>query len=200
MGNAICPKPYLWQKIHQRLVDAARQCSSDSLPPTPLILAGWAFTNDREKQLRWRETVAWAEIHGCLDLVIGLPLDSMHVVDAVSDYEIGPGGGPMYLPWNFDPKAKITVAEKQVAITKLQTNWPEIAGSVGNCTKPLRLTGAKGRRLLVGVNSEISPPWGSWTELDRSEGRRHFTRLRAAVNATISPLAVDHIDFVARPR
>ena len=120
----------------------------------------------------------------------------MYVVEDIFDYEIGPGGGPMYLPWNFDPKGKVNDRDKQVAIDKLRANWPETAGSIGALTEPLRFTGAKSRRLLVGVNSDVPPPWGSWTKLEASVQRRHFTRFRASVNATIAPLAVDHVEFV----
>jgi hypothetical protein len=163
-----------------------------------MILAGWAFSNDRQKQLRWQETIEWAKRHGCAELVTSLPLDSMHVVGALSDYEIGPGGGPMYLQWSFDSKAKVGIQEKQAAIEKLGANWTEVAGSLSAFTEPMRFTGAKGRRLLVSVNCDFSPPWGSWTKLEDAERRRHFTRFRADVNAAIAPLVVDHIDFIPR--
>jgi hypothetical protein len=60
-------------------------------PPIPLILAGWAFSNDFEKQQRWQETIVWAESHCCLELVRDLPLNSMYVVEKISDEENASG-------------------------------------------------------------------------------------------------------------
>lgn len=87
MGHVICPKPPLWQKIHQRLIETMHDSAASSPPPTPLILAGWAFSNDVEKQQRWQETIAWAESHGCSELVRDLPPSSMYVVEKISDEE-----------------------------------------------------------------------------------------------------------------
>lgn len=84
-------------------------------------------------------------------------------------------------------------------IEHLRANWDEVAGhELGRVTSPLRFEGAKRRRLVVLASSDASPPWGNWYSLARDERRRLFTRFRAAVNATITPHAVDHIDFVQR--
>ena len=47
-------------------------------PPVPLILAGWAYSNDVEKRSRWQETLAWADHHGLGTLLsdIGDELDA----------------------------------------------------------------------------------------------------------------------------
>ena len=64
--NRICPKPIPWNDIFQLLARHAKAipCMPES-PPKPLILAGWAYSDDSEKALRWAETVAWANANGC---------------------------------------------------------------------------------------------------------------------------------------
>ena len=39
-----------------------------------------------------------------------------------------------------------------------------------------------------------STPWGTWTAFASKDAKRSFTRLRASLNAAISPVEVDHID------
>jgi hypothetical protein len=80
--------PPLWQKIHRRLIESMRDSIASPPPPIPLILAGWVFSNDLEKQQRWQETIAWAESHGCSEHVRDLPPSSMYVVEKISDQEI----------------------------------------------------------------------------------------------------------------
>jgi hypothetical protein len=68
--SRVCPKPILWSMIFQEL---SRHASSNAcvpeLPPKPLILAGWTYSNDFEKAQRWEETVSWANSNGCAKLV-----------------------------------------------------------------------------------------------------------------------------------
>ena len=69
----ICPMPIKWDEIHLRLMDYAGTHTCDpSSPPKPLILAGWNFSNDLEKKIRWKETQHWAEKNGCAYLVDGI--------------------------------------------------------------------------------------------------------------------------------
>ncbi len=197
-GTVVCPLPSTWAEIHRRLKQAAGANPNIPSPPAPLILAGWAYSNDTQKRDRWQQTVAWANRYGLQALVADLPHNSMYAVfGELTDYQIGPLGGPMYLEWNHDPKPRIEVAERAEAVEVLRSNWVAVVGDdLGSITSPVSLTGAKGRRLLVAVNSERKPPWGSWTTLAPDERRRFFTAFRAAVNRAISPLEVDHIDFV----
>ena len=44
-----------------------------------------------------------------------------------------------------------------------------------------------------------STPWGTWTASASKDAKRSFTRLRASINAAISPVEVDHIDFIKDP-
>lgn len=193
--TAVCPQPKLWAELHSRLREAAAENGLPP-PPQPLLLNGWVFSNDIEKRNRWEETLAWAQRYGLSALLGGLAEESMYVVDQLSDYDIGPLGGPMHLPWNYDPKPKTDGQTRIAALEFLQANWKEIVGAeLAAITSPFRLTGLKGRRLVVLVKTEDSPPWGSWTAIARDERRGAFTAFRSAVNRSIAPLEVDHIDF-----
>lgn len=192
----ICPLPVIWDAIYRRLLEASRTGDgSNPPPPVPLILAGWAFTNDTEKQERWKATVTWADRHGFQGLIGALSAESMYRVEIATKYAVGPMGGPMYLPWTFDPKPALSSAERQQVLRLLEGHWSDVAGSVASATRPLRLTGRKGRRLLVAARPDAIPLWGTWTTLAKNGRRRHFTRLRASINAVIAPHRIDHVDF-----
>ncbi|HEX4078635.1 MAG TPA: hypothetical protein VHX61_07160 [Rhizomicrobium sp.] len=195
----VCPQSGYWAALHQRLTKAADGNSNIPSPPVPLILAGWAYTNDLEKQSRWRETLIWAERYGLSEMLQDIPDEQMYSVRKLSSYAIGPLGGPMYLAWNSDPRPEVGRAERAAAIHVLKSEWSTIAGvALADITKPLRMTGRKGRRLVVAASSSFAPPWGSWTGLSREEKkRRSFATLLAAVNRAIAPLEIDHIDFIA---
>jgi hypothetical protein len=195
---AVCPMPMLWMEIHQRLKNAAMNLKPPlDPPPIPLVLAGWNYSNDVQKQERWSETLAWAELHGLARIIGDLPDSAMYWVESPSTYEVGPLGGPMYLQWRFEPARRVTNEEARAAIEKLNEEWETVAGgTLSMITCPLRLSGSKKRRLVVYADCGGSPPWGTWSSMAYGEQRRSFTRLRSAVNAAIAPLTVDHIDFV----
>jgi hypothetical protein len=66
----ICPLPPVWNSIYQNLCKFhAKNCPTAPPPPVPLILAGWAFSNDGEKTTRWLDTQNWATTHGALHLL-----------------------------------------------------------------------------------------------------------------------------------
>jgi hypothetical protein len=155
------------------------------------------YSNDAEKKARWDETVVWAK-KNILDSVLQhLRPEQFYYVAEITTYEVGPLGGPMYLPWNIDSKPKPSPRVATEAIASLRDNWNFVVGDeLAAATRPLRLTGVKGRRLLVVADPNVRPPWGSWRQLPHSEARRTFTKFRAAINGFLHPLAVDHIDFV----
>jgi hypothetical protein len=194
----VCPLPPLWNEIYQRLHSSwLKDGSKGPPPPIPLILNGWAYSDDLEKKKRWESTVRWAHERGFENLIPEIEESQSHMVSELSTYEIGPMGGPMYLDWGSSPKTTSSVEEVESAFHQLATNWKEIAGLVlASHTKPLRFTGKKRRRLLVLADPEYVPPWGSWNMLKPGEEHRSFTRLRNRVNEIIDPMKVDHIDFV----
>ena len=169
------------------------------LPPKPLILAGWAYSNDIEKMNRWKETVEWANNNGCGELVNGVPDNEFYFVDEPSTYTVGPMGGPMYRSWDFKSKDKPSSKILDKGMQTLKVRWTEIAGEkLSKSTRPIAFTGNKARRLLVKADAASKPPWGGWDHLSHVESeRRAFTQLRTSVNKAISPHEVDHIDFLA---
>jgi hypothetical protein len=78
----ICPVPLVWDAIYRRLLEASRAGGGSSPPPpVPLILAGWAYTNDVEKRERWQATLTWAERYGFRHLVGALTVQDMYCVN-----------------------------------------------------------------------------------------------------------------------
>lgn len=193
----VCPLPMPWAATHQRLCCAWDHCGRPGdPPPVPLILGGWGSSNDVEKYERWTALVGWAKRNGLGHLLPELADDEKYVVYRMTDYVVGPLGGPMYLPWDFTEKERPDDASVVAALSKLQTHWSEVAGGeMATHTEPIRFSGQKLRRLLVRADPSNQPPWGTWARLDPGENRRSFTRLRAAINALIAPLVVDHVDF-----
>src|SRR6266702_8675476 len=71
---------------------------------------------------RGHEAAGWASRYGFSALVDDLPDDSMHTVLDLSEYGIGPLGGPMKLDWNFYPKPKVSAADRKTAVETLRDN------------------------------------------------------------------------------
>ena len=72
-----CPSPVEWNRIYGRLKDWAESRGVTDPPPVPLILGGWAMSSAREKHERWQDTIRWAELHECANLVNGLPASAL---------------------------------------------------------------------------------------------------------------------------
>ena len=194
----ICPNPSYWHDVFEQLSDAAAKADRYiPPPPQPLILGSWLGASEMEKRERWRQTVAWAEKWGFIAIIEAITPDMMHCVEQITGCDTGPFGDPMYLPWSYKLKPVVSREAASEAISRLKTDWEKIAGAeLCKRTHPLRLTGKKRRRLVAYADPSVNPPWGTWTRLANGSARREFTRLRAAVNAAIQPLVVDHIDFV----
>ena len=72
----ICPNPVPWNDVYKHLTRHAKATKCvPPLPPIPLILAGWVFSDDFQKKDRWDETVRWANENGC-DELVNMILDS----------------------------------------------------------------------------------------------------------------------------
>lgn len=194
----ICPNPIPWNEVFILLSNFAKlhPCTPPS-PPTPLILAGWVYSNDVEKMTRWELTVAWAEYNGCAWLVSEISDQDFHFAENPTSYAIGTMGGPMYRAWDFEPKSRPTSEQIADYTVTLMSRWPEIVGQeIARVTRPLAFTGDKARRLLVQADCVATPPWGGWSSLSAQESeRRTFTRFRAAINEAIAPHEVDHVEF-----
>ena len=167
-------------------------------PPFPLILGGWAYSNDTDKLHRWESTLEWATRNRCAELVSGIPEEQFYSVDSPTTYVVGPMGGPMYRQWDFQARTKPDATTLAHLLEMLLFRWPEIAGeSLAKITRPGGFAGSKARRLIVRTNESALPPWGTWVKLaHEEEKRRTFTHLRKAINGALSPHEVDHIDFI----
>lgn len=195
--------PKGWHRFYLFL--KAKKHTGEKDPPVPLILAA-SGESSANKHRVLAEQLQWAVENGCLDEAIrylrDIPpegWDSSPLERWNQEHYPKPDGtyGPTYLKWSFDPKPKTSAERAAEVIETLRAHWDEIAGpELARITFPLRLSGAKGRRLVVLVRSDAIPPWGSWIALDDGPNRRYFTRFRRAVNAAAQPVEVDHIDFV----
>jgi hypothetical protein len=198
----VCPNPIPWKQAFERLTTHAkcRRCTPAS-PPTPLILAGWAYTNDEQKMRRWIETLAWANANGCAEMVNEIPDADFYFVDNPSKYAIGPLGGPMYRRWDFDAKDRPSPETLDRYLETLVCGWTEIIREeLGRVTRPLAFAGKKARRLVVYADSKVRPSWGEWHRLSHLESeRRAFTVFRSAINKAIAPHEIDHADFTTEP-
>jgi hypothetical protein len=103
----------------------------------------------------------------------------------------------MYRPWDFARKDRLPSNQLAEHLETLKSRWQDVAGpELARVTRPLTLTGAKARRLLVQADGAARPPWGGWSHLSAVESeRRTFTRLRASINTALAPHEIDRIDF-----
>jgi hypothetical protein len=197
----ICPVPPVWARV----CDALRKYSDENSchpprAPEPLILALWAYSNDVDKMDQWRETVEWAVGNACAEIVLNISDDQFYFTAEPRSYEIGPMGGPMYLTWNYHSRDRPAKDQIEVSFAKLKGDWNSIVGPklLGNL-EPVQFTGKKFRRLLVDVLQSTAAPWGDWRALSTiEEKRRKFTVFRKAINKSIYPHEVDHVDFTVK--
>lgn len=194
----ICPMPSKWNEIYEKLlIYWNKNGVHGNKPPVPLILNGWVFTNDAEKELRWQETLMWADRNGCRTLIPILLPDEAYCVSEKTTYDIGTCGGPMYRPWDFEAKKKPLDEEVQIALNRLKQEWRNITSAPwGDELEPLGFSGKKRRKLVVIVKSGCKAPWGSWDSLDKGPKRRILTEFRKKINLCIWSLEVDHIEFI----
>jgi hypothetical protein len=193
----VCPVPRVWAKTHQRLLaEWKRRGEQSDPPPIPLILAGWNFSSDYEKNHRWRQMEDWARAHDCQHLIPVLSeADGHFVAEFSSD-----NGVPDYLLSNSEPKRRPLPAEAEDALATLLQRWDYVAGSdLHRISKPLMFSGRKKRNLRVSVEPGHEAPWGTWRALDPAPSKRvAFTLLRKRINEVIGPHQVDHIMFIER--
>lgn len=193
----ICPMPIVWNDLYERALKHAARNKISIRPPVPLVLSGWYFSNDQEKMDRWKEFVAWAEENRYRSLVTNLSEADFYYVNEISDYTVGPNGGPMYLTWDLKSKIRPSPASIDEMLSKLRAACVAGAIPLSNQLDPLVFTGPKCRRLIFRVIGKATPPWGTWTSLSKFEKeRRCFTAFRAAINKLIAPHVVDHVDFI----
>jgi hypothetical protein len=64
----ICPIPSVWNQLNNRMCHYAKKSGLEA-PPVPLVLAGWAYSSDEEKERRWQDTISWCVAHSCSNLL-----------------------------------------------------------------------------------------------------------------------------------
>ena len=196
----VCPQPYKWHEIHEALVAEwekvlprmRRNKSSINPPPVPLVLSGWSGSSGCDKNERWLKTIRWAEENRLAHLIPERIESEKYCVVEFSSWDGSTPG-----EYNITPRRKPRKDELIYALEILRGNWKDIVrSSLSEITFPVQFTGKKGRSLLVSAELECKPPWGLWNERTDDGDKMAFTKLRTSVNNAISPLAVDHINFV----
>ena len=179
----VCPKANIWWETFERLREAwAKGGRVGDQPPMPLILAGWIYSSDLDKQERWRATLRWASEHSLTSLIPELKPDDQYCTDFLST---------SYPEQNFRPdryveRERASNETLAMALETLKRDWAKIAGGeLGNVCEPVKFTGTKARRLLVTVTKSFQPPWGSWDTLSHGSGRETFTAFRHRVNEVV---------------
>lgn len=77
----VCPKPQPWLAVYDSLEAAWEAAGSNGVPPPiPLILNGWMFSNDFDKNARWLDTIRWAAEHNLSHLIPELKADDKYEV------------------------------------------------------------------------------------------------------------------------
>jgi hypothetical protein len=75
----VCPNPVHWDALW-KLLSQHRGHGDRSMPPAPLILDGWVFSDDGQKRARFLEHLAWADEHAETDSVFNL-IESLSPAD-----------------------------------------------------------------------------------------------------------------------
>ncbi len=58
----ICLIPKYWNEFENKL-KKSKPIDAEN-PPIPLILAGWNYSSDSEKEQRWIDTIEWCKKYG----------------------------------------------------------------------------------------------------------------------------------------
>ena len=164
-------------------------------PPIPLILDGWWFSSDVDKQQRWKMTLSWAEERGLSNLIPQFTADEQYFTEHLTtSYP-----EQHYRPDRYVVRERPSSEALATALEALRRDWQSIAGAeLAAVCEPTCFTGAKSRRLLITVHAEHVPSWGTWHTLSTGPERETFTTFRKRVNDVIFPVHVDHIDFDLR--
>ena len=84
-------------------------------PPTPLILGGWNFSGDFEKNAVWEATKQWANEMDLSHLIPELTDKQSYFVSSMQSYSY-----PSEF-WNYSPREKPEKEAINIAIEKLKT-------------------------------------------------------------------------------
>lgn len=135
----ICPMPDTWNKVFLDLLSAWKQNPrGKGPPPTLLILGGWNFSGDFEKNAVWEATKKWANEMDLSYLIPELTDKQSYFVSSMQSYSC-----PSEF-WNYSPREKPEKEGIDIAIEKLKANWVSIVGSkLAEITTPVCFSGKK---------------------------------------------------------
>ena len=194
--HRICPLPKAWILVHREL-DKFAKTKGVAQPPTPLILGGWHFSSDAQKNSRWNETVTWARKHGV-----------EHFLENIKDehfYEVTEFTYPKEWNWSLEsirPAVRPSDEQLESYLGLIQKNWKTLAKGFSQQTLPVSFSGKKARTLNVKLlTTEPLPPWGTWglenvgLLSQKFTSKVKFTVFRKGINLLIAPHKIDHVDF-----
>jgi hypothetical protein len=66
----VCPRPIEWNDLYTMIGGTRRDTPEGIIwtPMPPLVLSAWNFSNDTERNKRFREQLAWADANGTIDI------------------------------------------------------------------------------------------------------------------------------------
>jgi len=67
--SRLVPMPQQWNRLYGLLKNTRQKPSGGWEPPLPLILAAWHHSLPKEKQLRFKEHLEWAQQNDQLDQI-----------------------------------------------------------------------------------------------------------------------------------
>lgn len=70
-NDRLVPMPLQWNELYQLLRNTRQKAAGEWHLPAPLILAAWHHSMPIEKQLRFKEHLEWARVHGQITQIAG---------------------------------------------------------------------------------------------------------------------------------
>lgn len=189
------PHPHNWIRLLSELIEARNRCIGDSilLPPIPFSLRKKGQGAAQQIRRQWCALVTWAREHdfdSCLDFFCQHP----------PGYDVAEYFAQSPRP-DFGPDERARPVPHTLLVKKaeqyLLRNWPKIVGiEFARSSRPVRLEGAKKRRLVIAVNPEQTPSWGSW-EAD-AHGSQRFASTQRLINRALWPMEISILTVNSR--
>ena len=156
----VCPKPPIWCDTVTRCRNAWEASGhTGEEPPWPLVLSGWIYSSDLDKQQRWRALVRWAEQKDLARLLPQLSEDDGYYVHDLSTSYPEQHYGPQTHPPAVCPSEQ----ELAEALQRLRDAWPDVAGpGLADACHPSEFAGAKrnGQHHSIALAGERDPQPG----------------------------------------
>jgi len=80
------PKPNIWWETFERLCETwVERGRLGEQPPMPLIISGWIYSSDRDKQERSSSTLSWAEQHSLTNMIPNFKPEDQYCIEILSN-------------------------------------------------------------------------------------------------------------------